>query len=207
LRGDDPVARRMIPSPIYWTATGYDLVIRALYGRSYTRLYSDVAALIPVGASVTDVCCGTARLYRDCLRARGCRYVGLDYNAALVRAARRSGADARVFDLRRDQPPHADFVVMCSSLYHFFDSRNEVLATLLAAANEAVIISEPVRNLTSHPILPIRKVAAWLTNPGRGSYDARFDPQTFRDFARDNGATHWFHESSNRQAIAVFRAR
>ena len=81
----------MIPSPIYWSATGYDLVMRALYGRGYSRLYSDVAALIPDGASVTDVCCGTARLYRDFLKARGCRYVGLDYNPILVRAARRAG--------------------------------------------------------------------------------------------------------------------
>jgi SAM-dependent methyltransferase len=197
----------MIPSPIYWSATGYDLVMRALYGRSYSRLYADVAALIPDGASVTDVCCGTARLYRDFLRARGCRYVGLDYNPVLVRAARRAGTDARVFDLRRDQPPRADFVVMCSSFYHFFDSRTEVLATLLAAANDAVIISEPVHNLTSHPFPPIKKVATWLTNPGRGSFEARFDPQTFRDFARDNGATDCFHEASSRQAIAVFRHR
>jgi len=195
----------MMPSPIYWSATGYDLVMHALYGRGYAHLYSDVAALIPDGASVTDVCCGTARLYRDFLRARGCRYVGLDYNPVLVRAARRAGTDARVFDLRRDQLPSADFVVMCSSFYHFFDSRNEVLAKLLNAADEAVIISEPVRNLTSHPFPPIKKLATWLTNPGRGSFESRFDPQSFRDFARDNGAADYFHEASSRQAIAVFR--
>src|SRR5215207_8855846 len=118
--------------------------MRALYGAGYARLYRDVAALIPDGSSVTDVCCGTARLYRDFLRARNCRYVGLDYNPLLVRAARRAGVDARVFDIRRDQPPRADFVVMCSSLYHFLSSRDEVLATMRAAANEATIISEPV---------------------------------------------------------------
>jgi len=197
----------MIPSPIYWSATGYDFVMRVLYGRAYDRLYGDVAALIPDGASVTDVCCGTARLYRDFLRIRGCRYVGLDYNPILVRAVRRAGVDARVFDMRRDQPPRADFVVMCSSLYHFFDSRNEVLETLREAAGEAVIISEPVRNLTSHPFPPIRKVATWLTNPGRGSFEARFDPQSFREFARDNGASGYFHEPAERQAIALFRRR
>ena len=194
-----------IPSPVYWSATGYDLVMRALYGRGYARLYGDVAACIPDGASVTDVCCGTARLYREFLRARGCRYIGLDFNPILVRAERRAGVDARVFDIRRDQPPRADFVVMCSSLYHFFDSRNQVLATLREAANEAVIISEPVRNLTSHPFPPLRAVATWLTNPGRGNFEARFDPQSFRDFARDNGASEYFHEAADRQAIAIFR--
>ena len=197
----------MIPSPIYWSATGYDLVMRALYGQSYARLYADVAALIPEGASVTDVCCGTARLYRDFLRHRGCRYIGLDHNPILVRAVRRAGVDARVFDVRRDQAPRADYVVMCSSLYHFFESRNETLATLLNAAGEAVIVSEPVRNLTSHPFPPIKLVATWLTNPGRGTAEARFNPQTFRAFAGDNGASGYFHESSDRQAIAVFRRR
>ena len=197
----------MIPSPIYWSATGYDLVMRALYGRSYSRLYEDVGALIPNGASVTDVCCGTARLYRDVLQSRGCRYVGLDYNPILVRAVCRAGVDARVFDMRRDKPPRADFVVMCSSLYHFFDRRNEVLATLRDAADEAVIISEPVRNLTSHPFPPISKLATLLTNPGGGSAESRFDPQSFRDFAFDNHASDYFHEPVDRQAIAVFRRR
>jgi SAM-dependent methyltransferase len=197
----------MIPSPIYWSATGYDLVMRVLYGQSYARLYSDVAALIPNGASVTDVCCGTARLYQNFLKARDCRYVGLDYNPILVRAVRRRGVDARVFDLRRDQPPPADFVVMCSSLYHFFDSRNDVLATLLTVAGTAVIISEPVRNLTSHRLRPVKKIATLLTNPGGGRVEERFNPETFRDFARDNGASDYLHEASDRQAIAVFRRK
>ena len=103
--------------------------------------------------------------------------------------------------------PRADFVVMCSSLYHFFDKRNEVLATLRDAADEAVIISEPVRNLTSHPFVPIRKLATWLTNPGAGTAESRFDPQSFRDFAFDNNASDYFHEAVDRQAIAVFRRR
>jgi SAM-dependent methyltransferase len=197
----------MIPSPIYWSATGYDLVMRALYGRSYARLYADVAALIPDGASVTDVCCGSGRLYREFLRGRGCRYVGLDYNPILVRAVQRAGGDARVFDIRREQPPRADFVVMCSSLYHFFSERNEVLGTLLDAADKAVILSEPVRNLTSHPFPPIKFAATLLTNPGAGSFESRFNPETFRNFARDNGASDYFHEASDRQAIAVFRRR
>jgi SAM-dependent methyltransferase len=195
----------VIPSPIYWSATGYDLVMRALYGRSYSRLYADVAALIPDGASVTDVCCGSARLYRDFLAARGCRYVGLDYNPMLVRSVRRAGVDARVFDVRRDQLPRADVVTMCSSLYHFFDTRNEVLARLRQAADDAVIISEPVRNLTSHPFAPIRAVATLLTNPGRGSFESRFNPESFREFARDNAASDYLHEPADRQAIAVFR--
>ena len=195
----------MIPSPIYWTATGYDLVMRALYARDYARLYADVADLIPDGASVVDVCCGSARLYRVHLRARGCRYVGLDYNPLLVRAVRRAGADARVFDRRRERPPQADYVVMCSSFYHFIETRAEVLATLRAAAREAVIISEPVRNLTSHPFPPVRKVAYWLTSTKGGGFQDRFDPESFRAFADEQGASRFLHDEGARQAIAVFR--
>jgi SAM-dependent methyltransferase len=195
----------MIPSPIYWTATGYDLLMRALYAGEYVRLYGDVAALIPDGASVVDVCCGSARLYRAHLRARGCHYVGLDHNPLLVRAVRRAGVEARVFDLRRDRPPAADYVTMCSSLYHFIDTRDAVLATLREAAREAVIVSEPVRNLTSHPVPAVRAVAGLLTNPGGGHAEQRFDPASFEAFARDNGAAEYRYAEGARQAVAVFR--
>jgi hypothetical protein len=106
-------------APIYWSGIGYDLVMRALYGRKYASLYGDVARRIPAGASVVDVCCGTARLYRDHLRGQVVSYLGLDVNPHLVMAARRKGVPVRRFDVRTDPIPVADYVVMCSSLYHF----------------------------------------------------------------------------------------
>jgi hypothetical protein len=104
-------------SPIYWGARGYDLVMRSLYGASLERAYAEVAGRIPDGASVVDLCCGTSRLDRDHLRARGCRVLGLDFNGHFV-MQESAETTTRFFDVRTDPIPEAD-CVMLSSLYHF----------------------------------------------------------------------------------------
>ena len=118
---------RRTKSPIYWTGHGYNLVMRLLYGAEYERAAAAVAGRIADAASVVEVCCGTARLHRDFLRARGCRYLGLDFNGDFVMHARRRGADVRWFNLESDPIPCADYVVICSSLYHFTDRADDIV--------------------------------------------------------------------------------
>jgi glycosyltransferase involved in cell wall biosynthesis len=200
-RGTIGLSRRT-RSPIYWTGHGYDLTMRALYGRHYAATYQAVAALIPDGASVLDVCCGTARLYQDHLRARGCAYLGLDFNGDFVMHARGRGIDVRWFNLITEELPAADYVVMCSSLYHFGDDVDAVIGKMRRAARKAVIISEPVRNLSATPV--VGGLFAALTNPGVGSFAGRYDPDTFEAVARRHGAA-LVHEPGSRNAIAVLK--
>ena len=190
-------------SPVYWSGVGYDLVMRALYRRQYASLYGDVAQRIPAGASVVDVCCGTARLHRDHLRGRGVSYVGLDVNPHLVMAARRRGTRVRRADVRNDPIPPADYVVMCSSLYQFGATADALLARMRAAARSAVIVSEPIRNLARLPI--VGPLAAALTNPGAGEFAGRYDLETFRRFAHANDAVELWCPPGARNAIAIFR--
>jgi glycosyltransferase involved in cell wall biosynthesis len=191
-------------SPIYWTPTGYDLAMRALYGAGHDAIYADVARRIPDGSSVVDVCCGTARLFRDHLRARGCAYLGLDFNGHFVLRARRAGVPTRFFNVLADPIPEADYVVMLSSLYHFRERAPEVLDRMRAAAREAVIISEPIRNLSAHPSL-IGRVAGFLSNPGVGEYRDRFDLAELSALARAHGAAEFRHHHGDRNALLVFR--
>ena len=191
---------RRARSPIYWTGHGYDLVMRALYGTGYEATYAAVAAHIPDGASVVDVCCGTARLYQDFLRRRGCGYLGLDYNGDFVMHARRRGVDARWFNLLTEPVPPADYVVMGSSLYHFGRTADEVLARLRRAARRAVIVSEPVRNLSSIPV--VGGLAARLADPGVGEHTLRFDLASFRALVLRHGGT-LVHAPGDRNAVAV----
>jgi SAM-dependent methyltransferase len=191
-------------SPFYWTSVGYDLVTHVLYGSDYWRLYGDVAARVPPGAQVVDVCCGTCQLYRAFLRRKGCRYLGLDANPRFLRAARRRGIAARRFDLLAEPVPAADFVVLCSSLYHFFRTRHAVMDKLLAAAREAVIITEPVRNLAHHWVPALAGIARVLSDPGIGEFGDRFDLGSFRELATRYGATKFVHRRNQRNAIAVF---
>jgi len=149
-------------SPIYWTGIGYDLAMRLLYGKRWAVTYRDIADRIPDGASVVDVCAGTSRIYRDFLRHRNIDYLALDFNLRLVMSTRHSGVRAQRFDIRHDDVPAADYVVMCSSLYHFRNTENEVVSKLLAAARKAVIISDDGR----HPIEPWSLEIPWRSpNP------------------------------------------
>ena len=193
---------RSTRSPIYWTGHGYDLVMRALYGpRDWAATYAAVAARIPSGAQVVDVCCGTARLYQDFLRDRGCSYLGLDFNADFVMHARRRGVDARWFNLLTEPVPEADWVVMCSSLYHFGDHVDDVLEKMRRAARQGVVISEPVRNLSDMPV--VGRLFAALTNPGVASSTTRFDLPRFTALVSRHGGT-LTHDPAARNALGVF---
>jgi glycosyltransferase involved in cell wall biosynthesis len=195
---------RRAKSPIYWTGHGYDLVMRALYRAEYRQTHSEVAAQIPDGASVVDVCCGTARLYRDFLRGRGCTYLGLDYNGDFVMHARHRGVDVRWFNVLDDPIPPippGDYLVMCSSLYHFGTTADAVLTRLRQAARRAVIVSEPVRNLSSLPL--VGGLAARFADPGVGTHTMRFDRASFRALVLRHGGT-LVHTASQRNALAVF---
>ena len=167
-------------SPLTWTCTGYDL---------YTRLATPaaasdaaVAARIPDGADVVDLCCGTARLARAHLLRRGCRYLGIDANGHFVMGARKRGVAARLGDVTREPIPAADYVVMCGSLRQFGDGAEAVLRRMRAAARRAVIVSEPVRGLL-----------------GR-----RYDVARFDALARAAGATEVVPDATRRDALAVF---
>jgi glycosyltransferase involved in cell wall biosynthesis len=203
-RGKVGLARRT-RSPIYWTGHGYDLTMRALYGpREWRSTLEAVAARIPDGASVVDVCCGTARLYQDFLRRRGCRYLGLDVNGDFVMHARRRGADVRWFNLLTDPLPEADYVVMCSSLYHFADRADEVIGKMRRAARRGVIITEPVRNLSDAPVFG--RLFAALTNPGVGSFATRFDLARFAALVERHGGE-VVHPDGARNALASLPPR
>lgn len=191
-------------SPIYWSATGYELVMRALYGDALPGIYADVARHIPDGASVVDLCCGTAELYRGHLRERGCQYLGLDFNSQFVFSNRRHGVNSRFFDVSRDQIPEADYVTMVSSLYHFRSGADELIERMRKAARKAVVISEPVQNWSSKPSL-LGKAASWLSNPGVGEYEQRFDADSFRELTERHGATELSYSEGARNAVAVFK--
>ena len=87
------------PSLIYRSPLVYGLAMAVLYGRYYRARTRSVAALVPPGASVLELCCGPGTLYLGYLRAKDVRYRGLDLNPVFVRRLRGLGVDAEVADV------------------------------------------------------------------------------------------------------------
>jgi hypothetical protein len=156
------------------------MAMRLLYGRRFNDRYRAVAAAVPAGCSVVDVCCGDAYLYRHFLSQKAVIYQGLDINATFVRWLLQRGISARQFDARRDPIPQADVVLMLSALYQFIPDEEKILSKMVAAARRFVILAEPVQNLSASP----HPVLAWLgrrlTNPGTGAAPDRLDADRLR---------------------------
>ena len=154
----------------------------AAYGRHYGERYQAITDLIPAGASVLDVCCGPGILYRRYLRPKTVSYTGLDINEKFVRDVISYGAHGRVQNLCADDPlPDADYVVMQASLYHFLPNAGPIVSRMVAAARSAVIIAEPIRNLSNSRLPLLSRLARDLTNPGSGPPPQRFTEATLNE--------------------------
>ncbi|MBV8944206.1 MAG: methyltransferase domain-containing protein [Solirubrobacterales bacterium] len=173
----------MSTSLVYRSALGYELLMRVLYGRHYTARMEAVAAEVPDGASVLELCCGPGTLYLHHLRGRTTSYVGIDVNPGFVERLRRQGVDARRLDLAHDEEPlpGADVVVLQASLYHFLPRAERIIDRMLDAARERVIVSEPVRNLASSELALIARLGRRAADPGVGGHAQRFTEQTLAE--------------------------
>ncbi len=178
----------MSASLIYRSATGYELLMRVLYGRHYAARMRAVAGQVQDRASVLELCCGPGTLYRRYLRGRVGSYVGLDLNEAFVDRLRREGVDARRVNIIGEPLPAADVVLIQASLYHFLPDAGALVDRMLAAARERVIIAEPVRNIASSGNPVIRVLARRGTDPGAGGHEQRFTETTLDRLMAQYGA-------------------
>jgi SAM-dependent methyltransferase len=165
----------MTRSLIYRSAPIYEAVMRLLYGRWYDERYRSLADLIAEGSSVLDVCCGPGTLFHRYLKAKGVHYTGLDINRHFIDRLCAGGASGVIWNLKEDRPlPRAEYVTIQSSLYHFLPDASSVVERMIAAAENQVLIAEPIRNVADSGIRPLAFLARKLTNPGTGDQSSRF---------------------------------
>lgn len=196
-------------SLIYSHRWAYHWLMRGLYGRHFEDRYRAIAARIPTGAEVIDVCAGDAYLYLAHLRHKSVTYVAVDASPQLVAWARTRGVDARLIDVWNGDLPQGDSVIMQASLYQFLPHADRMVGKLLAAARWQVIIAEPVRNIadSANPVLAL--IGKRFTRPSGGQYAAqRFNRESFTALCDS------FPELQNlsdlpggREMLAVFRGR
>ncbi len=154
-------------SPIYWHPFLYETTMRLLYGKGFESRYQDLVQWIPKGTSVYEACAGDCRLYLTYLRPLGHVYRAGDFNSRFVTHGRRRGVNIDFLDLRKDDVPSADVVVLQASLYQFLPDAGPVLERLAKSARKRLVVVEPVRNLASSP----NPVVAWLGKLGAGTQD------------------------------------
>jgi SAM-dependent methyltransferase len=150
--------------------------MRVLYGRHYAARMAAVAAQVPSGSSVLELCCGPGTLYDRHLRAHAGSYVGVDVNDGFVDRLRRRGVDARKLDLASGSEPlpSADVAIIQASLYHFLPDAHQIVDRMIDAASDRVIVSEPIRNLASSGLPVIGRLGRQATDPGVGGNAQRF---------------------------------
>jgi SAM-dependent methyltransferase len=201
---------RMATSIIYRSVRGYELLMRALYGRHYDERMRLVAEQVPPGASVLELCCGPGTLYHRHLRGRVGAYTGLDVNSGFVARLRAAAVDARELDLSVDRPlPEADVVLIQASLYHFLPEASALLERMLAAAQERVIVAEPIRNLSSSRLPVLGALGRRAADPGVGGHGARFDEDALDALmqAYDDRVITGFVIPGGREKVYVLSAR
>ena len=168
---------------LYKSATVYKLIMRLLYGRHYGTRCARIAELIPANSTVLDLCCGPAVLYHQHLRHKSVRYTGIDISSQFVDSLTKQGIPAILCDLRSNTAlPHADYVVMQASLYHFLPNASHILDRMLHAARKQVIVAEPIRNLATSQIPILSTIAGRLSGPVVATNPQRFTEDTLDRF-------------------------
>lgn len=177
--------------------------MRVLYGKNFRSRYETVAAMIPEGASVIDVCCGDCYIY-GFLKKKHVDYLGLDVQPGFVNHAVKKGIRAVTFDIKKTIPQPADYVLMQGSLYQFIPDHEDMMGRLFAAAKKAVIISEPVANIASCRN-PLAKLLARLaTRVGGNDFPDRFTKADLEKLFYGHGVGHIKEINGGRELIGVF---
>lgn len=164
-------------SLIYSGLPVYRMVMNVLYAGKYRERFEEVMRFVgPEVKRVVELCFGDIRIAEAC-RCRGIEWQGYDANPVFVNHARQKGFAA--FEANLLEPvnlPAGDLCVMMGSFYHFHGHEGNLIAGMLKAAPQ-VILSEPVRNLSSAPGL-VGYLARRAAGTGLGQTGFRFNDET-----------------------------
>ncbi|PIQ83424.1 MAG: hypothetical protein COV75_07580 [Candidatus Omnitrophica bacterium CG11_big_fil_rev_8_21_14_0_20_63_9] len=182
----------------------YHWAMRLLHARRERRRFEAIAAHIPAGVSVVDVCSADCALYRYYLQDKGIDHLGVDLNPRLLYRGGRAGSRVRLMDVRREELPQAEVVVMQASLYQFIPDHHAMMQRLLRAARQRVIIAEPINNWSSSSSGWRRRLSQRWTNPGTGPVPHRFGRADLEQLFRQYGARLIQEHARGRELIGVF---
>ncbi|MDO1450978.1 hypothetical protein Q0590_32185 [Rhodocytophaga aerolata] len=150
-----------------------------LYAGKYNNRFTEVINLLkelPPGSSVLELCFGDTYIAEHCKKSK-VRWVGVDLNPHFVKKAVAKGYEAIEGNvLTTKNLPESNICIMMGSLYHFHNTLEDVFSRILASS-PVVIISEPVKNLSSSSGL-IGYIARRSAKVGKGNEEFRYNEVT-----------------------------
>jgi hypothetical protein len=177
-------------SLIYRNIHVYRFLMNVLYfGRYKKRLIPIIEQLrdLPPDSKILELCFGDIYLAEYCKKS-GLKWIGFDLNDRFVAYASKAGYDARKADLIEIPAlPNADVCIMMGSFYHFHQRANIILRKMLASA-PLVILSEPVKNLSSSKSL-LGFFAQRAANTGKGNEKFRYTASSLLATIQENRHT------------------
>jgi len=154
----------------------YRVIMNVLYAMKYRRRFKNIINLISSDdKEIVELCFGDIYIAQYASQVKK-KWLGLDINDQFVSYAKNQGFDALKSDVLYDLIPESDVCIMSGSLYHFVDSIEQVLKKMLESSSK-VIISEPIKNLSTNKYIGF--LAKRCTNAGKGSESFRFTEASF----------------------------
>ncbi|MCR4317671.1 MAG: hypothetical protein NUW37_15125 [Planctomycetes bacterium] len=192
-------------SPLFRHPIWYDTIMKVLYQGHLIDRYRKLDRIIPNGVKVVEHCCGSAQFYRWLLSKRDVDYLGHDVNPVFLRWASTMGIPVDSCDIVSGELPQGDWVLLQGSLYQFAPACRELLVRLQHSASTAVVVSEAVFNVGSHPSAVVRKIAHLATALNGRKVSFRFDRQKFRELAESFEDELLLYITGKREDIIVLK--
>jgi hypothetical protein len=154
-----------------------------LYGGGYTKrfepIFQELEKVLP--ASVTEFCFGDVYIARWC-ENNGIAWKGIDLNPGFVRMAKTAGFHAKEADvLELPAYPPADVGIIAGALYHFTDVELRDFLEKVFLATPVLVVSEPVRNLSTSMGFVGKIIAGALTHTAKRETHFRYTREGLLD--------------------------
>lgn len=160
---------------IYRNICFYRIAMNLLYGFAYKKRFRQIEGYIR-GTKVVELCFGDLYIANFC-RGKNYFWQGYDINKGFVKRAEKKKFSAVCCDLKtQNKLPENDTCIIIGSLYHF-NKDSEYFYNLIFEPSKRVIISEPIKNLSSKKGV-LGYLASIHSDAGSGSESFRHTMQT-----------------------------
>ena len=171
-------------SAIYSSPVLYRWAMKLRFRNYYVPRLEKVAAEIPRGARVIDLCCGDCAIYRRFLMKNDVDYLGIDISVDMVQKVAKEGIVIEARDVRIYVPPKSDVIICLGALLHFPAEAEAVIERAKNAARK-VIVLEPVKYASWFHLQPVMMLASRFCDFGEGPVRFRYSEDALVDLWRE----------------------